>query len=495
MPERYRSRVAAAPLVKRGMRWIRSRYGSHDELYDARYFSGVDKHAQQSARAMAESIVADFAPARVVDVGCGTGALLAELQSLGVEVRGLEYAEAALACCRGRGVNVTRVDLEGIVGTDVIGRCDVAVSQEVAEHLPGRVAGQLVALLCQAERAVVFGAARPGQGGTDHVNEQPLEVLDREVRAERVRLRRRADGAMASGLDRTGRQLVPLSESPGIRPGRPAGRSHAHIRSLVSRDMDDFEERIARLDTSLFDAITSQSTVGDKRSWLALQAATRHAKGKYAYLEIGSYLGGSIQTHALDPMCRVVFSIDKRPLQQPDDRGAVFDYRDSSTARMLRNLRTVAPDQLRKIVCFDSDAKSVDPRHITAPPDLCFIDGEHTRQAVLDDFEVCAKVCAPDAVIYFHDAQVIHPAIAEILETLKRAARRFTAVKLEGLTFAIAMGGGGLIDSPTVRGLASGGEEYLRAMRRRASRERIARYVPASFKPALRTLRSAFTRT
>jgi SAM-dependent methyltransferase len=157
------------------MHWIRSRYGSHDELYDAPYFAGVDKHAQRSARAMAQSIVADFAPARVVDVGCGTGALLAELQSLGVEVGGLEYAEAALDCCRGRGVNVTRVDLEGVVGTDVIGRCDVAVSQEVAEHLPGRVAGQLVELLCRAERAVVFGAARPGQGGTDHVNEQPLE--------------------------------------------------------------------------------------------------------------------------------------------------------------------------------------------------------------------------------------------------------------------------------------------------------------------------------
>jgi hypothetical protein len=259
--------------------------------------------------------------------------------------------------------------------------------------------------------------------------------------------------------------------------------------------MDGFEERIARLDTSLFDAIKSQSTIGDKRSWLALQAATRHAKGEYAYLEIGSYLGGSIQPHALDPMCRVVFSIDKRPLQQPDDRGCFFDYRDSSTARMLRNLQTVAPDQVRKIVCFDSDANSVDPRHITVPPDLCFIDGEHTRSAVLNDFEACATLCAPDAVIYFHDAQVVHPAIAEILEKLKRAARRFTAVKLEGLTFAIAMGGGEVIGSPVVRGLASGGEAYLRAMRRRASRERIARYVPASLKPALRTLRSALIRT
>jgi SAM-dependent methyltransferase len=175
VPESYRSRLAAAPLVKRGMYWIRRRYATHDELYDAPYFSGVDKHAVQSAAAIADSIVGDFAPARVVDVGCGTGALLAELQSRGVDASGLEYAQAALDYCHARGLSVRRVDLEGPVGLDVIGRCDVTVSQEVAEHLPARVAGQLVELLCQAGHAVVFGAARPGQGGSDHVNEQPPE--------------------------------------------------------------------------------------------------------------------------------------------------------------------------------------------------------------------------------------------------------------------------------------------------------------------------------
>jgi SAM-dependent methyltransferase len=197
VPEHYRSRLAAAPLVKRSMSWITGRYGTHDEVYNAPYFSGVDKHALQSAATIADSIVVDFAPARVVDVGCGTGALLAELQSRGVDVRGFEYAHAALDYCRARGLNVQRVDLEGPVGMDVIGRCDVAVSQEVAEHLPARVAGQLVELVCQAERAVVFSGARPGQGGSDHVNEQPPEywiamfeqhgfVYDRE-RTERWR--------------------------------------------------------------------------------------------------------------------------------------------------------------------------------------------------------------------------------------------------------------------------------------------------------------------
>jgi hypothetical protein len=259
--------------------------------------------------------------------------------------------------------------------------------------------------------------------------------------------------------------------------------------------MDLFEARMARLDTSLFDAIRSQSTVGDKHSWLALQAATRSAKGSYTYLEIGSYLGGSIQPHLLDPRCRRIFSIDRRPLEQPDDRGQVFDYRDSSTARMLNNLRQLAPDQVQKVRCFDSDAKSVDLRNPAERPDLCLIDGEHTRSAVMDDFEACLRLCAPDAVIYFHDVQVIHPAIAEILERLKRAHERFTAWKLDGLTYAIAMGQGEVIRSAIVQSLAQDGEAYLRAMRARVRRDHIVQHLPAFIKPALRSVRAAFTGT
>lgn len=259
--------------------------------------------------------------------------------------------------------------------------------------------------------------------------------------------------------------------------------------------MDLFEERVARLDTSLFDAIRSQSTVGDKRSWLALEAATRNAKGTYTYLEIGSYLGGSIQPHLLDPRCRRIFSIDKRPLEQPDDRGQIFGYRDSSTAHMLNNLRELAPDQVQKVICFDSDAKNVVLRNSAERPDLCLIDGEHTRSAVLDDFEACVRLCAPDAVICFHDVHVIHPAIAEIVEHLQRAHERFTAWKLDGLTYAIAMGQGEVVRSAIVQGLAHDGEAYLRAMRARERRDRIVQHLPAFIKPALRSVRAAFTRT
>jgi hypothetical protein len=51
-------------------------------------------------------------------------------------------------------------------------RFDLAISLEVAEHLPRRSASGFVRSLCQLAPIVLFSAAVPGQGGEHHVNEQ-----------------------------------------------------------------------------------------------------------------------------------------------------------------------------------------------------------------------------------------------------------------------------------------------------------------------------------
>jgi hypothetical protein len=45
---------------------------------------------------------------------------------------------------------------------------------EVAEHLPESSAGFLLDSLCKHSDIIVFSAAIPGQGGQNHVNEQPF---------------------------------------------------------------------------------------------------------------------------------------------------------------------------------------------------------------------------------------------------------------------------------------------------------------------------------
>lgn len=266
--------------------------------------------------------------------------------------------------------------------------------------------------------------------------------------------------------------------------------SAGKLRSVTSGG--DFERCIATLSCQLFDGIDGQSSGDDRRSWLALQRAVRDSKGAYVYLEIGSYLGGSLQQYLLDPKCSSVFSIDKRPADSPDARGETLHYRDNSVEKMLDGLRAVAPDQMHKLVCFDSDARDVNPALIVSAPDLCFIDGEHTAGAVVSDFLFCLRVCAPDAVVYFHDESLVRPAIRECLRHLKRRRASCAAYKLPGDTIAIALDNSPVNADHRIRQMASDGKRWIAGIDV-SNRARL--WVPPVIRPALGRLRDAWLRS
>ena len=167
------------PLSIRDAGWLRNfkhsvfKSISPNLIYDAEYYrKEVEDEAVRSADTIADTLLADFKPGSVVDVGCGTGALLAALRDRGCRGFGLEYSDAGLECCRARGLDVQKFDLEkGSLAEDR--SFDVAISMEVAEHLAATSADRFVALLTRLSDRIVFTAAPPGQGGKDHVNEQP----------------------------------------------------------------------------------------------------------------------------------------------------------------------------------------------------------------------------------------------------------------------------------------------------------------------------------
>lgn len=148
---------------------------SHNELYDDQYYATMDAEMAIPARGMAESVLAYYPNLKngtALDVGCGNGAVLAELNRLGMRVAGLEYSDAAIKRARAKGLDVHKFDLEGEVKYDQ--PADLVLSTEVAEHLPESCADRYVDLMTRAANSlIVMTAATPGQGGTDHVNEQP----------------------------------------------------------------------------------------------------------------------------------------------------------------------------------------------------------------------------------------------------------------------------------------------------------------------------------
>jgi SAM-dependent methyltransferase len=169
----YRAIVPTAVRASARVARLKARLLPHNWIYDSEFYEkSVEGAAVRGAAKMAAAIIDDLKATSVIDVGCGTGALLAALRDRGCQVYGLEYAEAALAYCRLRRLDVAKFDLENDDFTE--GRVfDVAVSMEVAEHLPQKAADRYIDLLTRLSPIVVFTAAPPGQGGTDHVNEQP----------------------------------------------------------------------------------------------------------------------------------------------------------------------------------------------------------------------------------------------------------------------------------------------------------------------------------
>lgn len=203
-------------------------------------------------------------------------------------------------------------------------------------------------------------------------------------------------------------------------------------------DKEYFEDAIAQLNTGLFQ-IETQTSDDDRRSLLAAQKAVRKSRDSYVYLECGSHLGGSLLPHLMDSRCRLAYSIDKRPLVQPDERGTDFHYPKNSTQRMVKVLGSfVPPENLAKLRCFDLDANELTANEISEKPDLVLIDAEHTNHAVFSDFLSLYTICGSSTVFLFHDANLIFSGLLNIETFLRYEKVTFESHFFPDVVFVLA---------------------------------------------------------
>jgi len=209
--------------------------------------------------------------------------------------------------------------------------------------------------------------------------------------------------------------------------------------------MRSIGERVRALDLSLFGYVLSQAYPADRASLLGLHGACRRRYGRFTYLEIGSYLGGSLQALVADPDCTAIVSIDARPGQSPDDSRGHYTYHSNSTAHMLELLSSVPGADLSKVTPIDSDVSRVTSESLPEPPQLCFIDGEHTRSAVLKDACFCARVTDGQACIVFHDRDIVRRGIGDFLEYLQARDVDYVGYPLPQTIFVVEIGSAPLL--------------------------------------------------
>lgn len=143
-------------------------------LYDDAFFRYIQEGSTRSAQKIVPLVSEALGVKSVLDVGCGAGAWLRQYSMQGItDYLGVdgEYVQRESLL-----IPEENFRAQDITQPFVLGRSfELAQCLEVGEHLPTSASETLVENLVRHSRMVLFSAAIPGQGGENHINEQPYE--------------------------------------------------------------------------------------------------------------------------------------------------------------------------------------------------------------------------------------------------------------------------------------------------------------------------------
>jgi hypothetical protein len=143
-------------------------------IYDDAFFRYIQEGSTRSAQSVVPLVTNVLGVKSVLDIGCGAGAWLREYRNqavtdyLGVDGDYVDQETVLIPTENFHAQNITQP-------FDLRRRFDIAQCLEVGEHIPQSASETLVENLVKHSKMVLFSAAFPGQGGENHINEQPYE--------------------------------------------------------------------------------------------------------------------------------------------------------------------------------------------------------------------------------------------------------------------------------------------------------------------------------
>ena len=208
--ERYAIvRLVVVPLwLAVTLKWSRLRYWTlrhwfHSSIFVEEWEMGMCSHCPEQ---MLGYVLNRFHPKSVLDLGCGTGRTLDHFLAQGLDAQGTEGSSKGISLAR-HPERIRQHDLERPL--DLGRRFDLLWCFEVAEHIRPAKADVLLDTIARHSDLVVLSAARPGQGGDGHFNEQPPEYwIERMQRRGYELLREETEALRAIPETHSGNMLM-----------------------------------------------------------------------------------------------------------------------------------------------------------------------------------------------------------------------------------------------------------------------------------------------
>lgn len=116
---------------------------------------------------LADRIVADMHPVRVLDAGCAIGLLVETLRDRGVDAWGIDISSFAIASAD---EHVRPYCREGSIAAPFDGRFDLITCIEVVEHMPPVEAERAIANICAHTDDVLFSSSPLDHREPTHIN-------------------------------------------------------------------------------------------------------------------------------------------------------------------------------------------------------------------------------------------------------------------------------------------------------------------------------------